>query len=124
MNKLVVLLLSLLFLSCYRVDRNCIDFKNGKFEYQFTTDGDTIKGTIIRVNDLQIEYFNNKIDSSSVRWINDCEFVSKLLHPKYKSEEASINIKILNTTEDSYTFEYYIVGEKNKKQRGTAKKIN
>ncbi len=123
MNKIFIFLFLFLLTSCYKVERKCSDFKNGTFEYSYIENGNEIKGSIIRNDDLQIESYNKKIDSSSVRWINDCEFVAKLIHPKSKKEESSIHIKILTTTKDSYTFEYYIVGEKDKKQRGTAKKI-
>lgn len=124
MNKILVLFLFAISMSsCYQVERECVDFKNGSFEYSYIDNEKEIKGTIVRKNDLQIESYNKRIDSSSVRWINDCEFVAKMLHPKSKNEESSIHIKILTTTKDSYTFEYYIVGKKDKKQRGTAKKI-
>lgn len=125
MYKILVFFLFLSLSSCYQIERECADFKNGTFEYSYIDDNENeIKGSIIRTNDLQIESFNNKVDSSSVRWINDCEFVAKLLRPKSKNEEASIHIKILTTTKDSYTFEYYIVGKKENKQRGIAKKID
>ncbi len=76
-----------------------------------------------RNGDLEIDYFGGKIDSSSVRWINDCEYIMKKMHPKNKAEEKSVHVKILTTTGNSYTFEYNIVGDNNK-SRGTAIKTN
>ena len=38
-------------------------------------------------------------------------------------EEQAVHMKILSTTDNSYTFEYNIVGDNNK-SRGTAIKIN
>ena len=72
---------------------------------------------------MQVEIFENEKDTSSVRWINDCEYIIKNIHPKNKAEQQPIHIKILSTTADSYTFEYSIVGE-SKKSKGTAIKTN
>ncbi|CAM4384380.1 DNA topoisomerase IV [Zobellia nedashkovskayae] len=105
--------------SCYEPERNCTEFKDGKFAFT-TTIGDEEKTTIfLRKGDLEIDYFDGKADSSSVRWINDCEYIVKKLDPKNKSEEQSVHMKILSTTADSYIFEYNIVGE-SKHDRGTA----
>lgn len=76
-----------------------------------------------RTEDMEIDEFEGKIDSSSIRWINDCEYVLKNLNPKNKAEEKPIHIKILSTTDSSYSFEYNIVGDNNK-FKGTAHKIN
>ncbi len=76
----------------------------------------------MRNDTLEIDFFNGVADTSSVRWINDCEYIVKKLHPKSKSEEQSIHMKILSTTENSYTFEYNIVG-KSQTSRGTAIKL-
>ncbi len=78
--------------------------------------------TFIRKDGIEIEYFQVKSDTSSVRWINDCEYIVKKINPKNMAEEKSVHMKILSTTDDTYTFEYNIVGDK-KKSRGTATKI-
>jgi hypothetical protein len=56
------------------------------------------------------------------RWINNCELVLRTLNPKSKSELKNIHIKILTTTDSSYTYEYSFVGE-NRKEIGLAIKI-
>ncbi len=116
------LICSLLFSSCYETSRNCSDFKTGSFKFTYTIDGEEKIGTFIRSKTLNIDYFENKIDSASVRWINDCEYVQVKLNPKNKREERAIHMKILSTTDSSYTFEYNFVG-KSQKQRGTAYKV-
>lgn len=73
----------------------------------------------MREGALEVDYFDGKADSSSVRWINDCEYIVKKLNPKNKSEEVPIHIKILTTKDKSYTFEYNAVGQ-SKKSKGTA----
>ena len=113
--------------SCYHTERNCADFKEGTFEFTYIQDGKEKKGRFVRINDFSIEYYDGKIDTSSVRWINDCEFITKKMNPVNSNEEKAIHMKILNTTSDSYTFEYkYAVKQPNKEQRvvkGVAKKV-
>ena len=108
--------------ACYQPERNCTDFKNGKFSFTAKID-DTEHTTIFVRNDsMEIDYFDGKVDTSSVRWINDCEYIVKKLHPKNMAEEKSIHMKILSTTSDSYTFEYRIVGSNNR-TTGTAVRV-
>lgn len=75
--------------------------------------------TFVREDNLEIDYFDGRADTSEVRWINECEYVVRKLNPKSAAEEKSIHMKILSTTKDSYAFEYNIVGSSNK-SRGTA----
>jgi len=77
--------------------------------------------TFVRNDSIEIDYFRGKADTSSVRWINDCEYIVKKLHPKNRNEEKAIHMKILTTEGNQYTFEYNVVGE-TRKERGTALK--
>ncbi|GAA3580801.1 hypothetical protein GCM10022395_31610 [Snuella lapsa] len=77
------------------------------------------KSKFKRTEVLQIETYNNKIDSAQLRWINDCEVVFKTINPKNMAEQKDIHLKILTTTDSSYTYEYSYVGEVIK-QKGTA----
>lgn len=116
--------LLLLFLACGQPpERNCEDFETGKFSFTATINGEEKKTTFYRTLEIEVDEFEGKKDSSSIRWINDCEYVLKNLNPKNKAEEKPIHIKILTTKESSYTFEYNIVGD-NKKFKGTAHKIH
>ncbi|WP_036384664.1 hypothetical protein [Muricauda sp. MAR_2010_75] len=103
--------------------RNCTDFKTGEFSFTTIVDGEEKKTTFQRTLDTEVDYFEGHRDTSSVRWINDCEYVLKNKNPKNKSEEKSIHIKILTTTDSSYTFEYNAIGDK-RKFKGTAYKID
>lgn len=118
-------LLILLFLSSCATppERNCKDFKNGSFTFTTSINGEEKTTIFTRNEDIEIDIYEGKTDTSSVRWINDCEYIVKRLNPKNASEEKSIHMKILTTTNKSYTFEYNIVGN-NKKSRGTAIKTN
>ena len=119
---------SLFFLSislagCYNVERDCTNFQTGIFYSEISIDGNLYKSEFVRTKDLQIETYNKSIDSSEVRWINDCEVVFKTINPKSMVEQKDIHLKILVTTDSTYTFEYSYVGEKTK-QKGIATKIN
>ena len=112
----------ILFNSCYQIERNCTDYQTGNFESSIVINDVTYTSTFRRTKDLQIESFEGKIDSSEVRWINDCEVVFKTINPKNMAERKDIHLKILITTDSTYAFEYSYVGEAIK-QQGTAKLI-
>ena len=118
-----ILLLTFLIFSCYNPERNCQDFKTGAFEYKALIGTEVLSTTFTRNDTLEIDCFNGKSDSSSIRWINDCEYIVKKINPKNMAEEKAIHIKILTTKGNEYNFEYNIVGDTNK-QKGTAKKID
>ncbi|SHI37341.1 DNA topoisomerase IV [Aquimarina spongiae] len=119
---LFTLFCGLLFTGCYQQERNCTEFHTGTFEFETLLDGELAKTTFVRNDSIEIDYFRGKSDTATIRWINDCEYIVKKLHPKSMSEEKSIHMKILSTDGDIYTFEYGLVGSANK-QKGTAKKI-
>lgn len=122
--KKIVLLLSMLFLitSCYSPKRDCVQFKTGSFQFESYLNGELVTSTFVRNDSIEIDRFEGKTDTSSVRWINDCEYIVKNLNPKNMAEQKPLHIKILTTDKNSYTFEYGLVGEP-KKQRGKVEKI-
>ena len=127
--KHIILYLLLFFLtSCYQQERNCKDFRTGTFEFNYTIEGIEKTGTFVRTESLNIDYYENVIDTSSIRWINDCEFILQKTHPKNRAEEKAIHMKILNTNEDSYTFEYQLAvknpSRKLRIEKGEARKIS
>lgn len=123
MKKIILLPLVFLQLSCYDAERDCKDFKTGKFKFEYEVNG-IKKTTLFERNDsIEIETFEEKTDTASIRWVNDCEYVLLKLHPKNRAEEKAIGMKILTTTKNSYTFEFGMVGS-DAKQRGTVTKIN
>ena len=109
--------------SCYQPERDCKTFKNGTFTFTSIINNEEKTTTFVRYENIEIDYYEGKSDTATVRWINDCEYVVKKLNPANKAEEKSIHMKIRSTTDSSYTFEYGIVGETNKSV-GTAIKIN
>jgi hypothetical protein len=113
----------LLLTSCYQQERNCKDFKTGKFTSETEIEGKKYTSTFERNDSIQIEMYEGKIDTFKVRWTNDCEYVIQNIHPKNRAEKKPVQMKILTTNSKSYTFEYSFVGDA-KKQRGTATKLN
>lgn len=113
----------LLLTSCYNTTRNCKDYKTGEFYSEVIINNELFKSEFKRTEDLQIEVYNTKTDSSQLRWINDCEVIFKTINPKNMAEKKDIHLKILTTTDSSYTYEYSYVGE-TRKQKGVAYKIN
>ena len=111
MRNLPLFLGLLFFISCYQPERNCQDFRNGSFEFTTTLNGESVTTTFLRQDTLEVDYFQGKADSSSIRWINDCEFVVQKLNPRSQAEKQAILMKILSTTENSYTFEYGLIGQ-------------
>lgn len=118
----MVILACLMLTACYSPERNCKDFKTGTFTFQTYIDGKLVKTKFTRNDTLEIDYFQGEVDSSSVRWINDCEYILTNLHPETKAEEKPLHIKILTTDKNTYTFEFSQVESPNK-QKGTVTKI-
>ena len=117
---LISLLLSIS--SCYNIERNCNDFHTGTFEFEALIDGELAKTTFIRNDSIEIDFYQGKSDTSSIRWINDCEYIVKKINPKNMAEQKALHMKILTTDGNTYMFEYAIVGS-NTKQKGVVKKI-
>lgn len=123
MRKTIVLFLFISSLiSCYQPERNCKDFQTGTFEFESYLSGEMVTSSFVRNDSIEIDFFQGKTDTSSVRWINDCEYILKNKNPKNMAERKPIHIKILTTDKDGYTFEYGIVGE-TRKERGSVKKV-
>ncbi|WP_439151227.1 hypothetical protein [Winogradskyella sp.] len=128
MKRFFIVLSAIILVGCYEVERNCVDFKTGEFEFNYTINGIEKTGQFTRTDSLNIDYYEGKVDSSSVRWINDCEFILKKLNPKSNADKDAIHMKILSTSDNSYTFEYKLAVKKPNKplnvQKGIATKIN
>lgn len=119
MNKYWVILIAILLTSCYVADRNCTDFKTGTYLSEIVINGRKHQTKSVRTDSLVIETYKGKTDTASIRWVNDCEYVLRKLHPKNMAEQKAISIRILTTTKNSYTFEFGEVGNDNR-QKGVA----
>ena len=123
MKKIIFLLPLLSLMSCYDVEHNCKDFKTGKFKFDYTVNGVKKTTVFVRTDSIEIETYEGKTDTSSIRWVSDCEYILRKINPKNMEEKKAVNMKILTTSKKSYTFEFGIVGS-DVKQRGTVEKIS
>lgn len=119
----LVFILAGSLVSCYEPERDCKAYKTGSFAFSYEI-GDSLKtGRFTRGEHYSVDYFDNKIDSATIRWFNDCEFVLQDLDSK-----VGIHYKIIKTTDSSYTFQYKnAIKDPNKKlvvKTGTAYKTN
>lgn len=121
--KRYLLFLSFLFISCYSVERDCIPFHEGTFEFSQIINGKMTRSVFQRSAQFEIEVYEGVTDTASIRWVNDCECILTKLNPSSNQDKRPIQIKILSTKENSYTFEYSLVGDNANKQRGTIQKI-
>lgn len=118
MKYFLPIILLCLFTSCQNIERNCNDYKTGYFKFTFKDNGIEKTAHFIRTEKYNIDLFEDKIDSASIRWINDCEFIQKKINPKNMAEERAVHFKITATTKNSYTFKYQDASpDSNKKKR-------
>ena len=120
----ILLLISFIVISCQKqLECNPKNFKTGKFVFMQETNGKKEITLFERTDKLQIETYNGRTDTASVRWVNDYEFIIQKLHPRNMAERKAISMRIVSTKGKTYTFEYSFVGE-SKKQIGTVTKTN
>lgn len=123
MKKILLLLIAFTMVSCYKnQERNCTEFKTGKFRAEFKVGQKTENMVFERNDSIEIGTYQGKTDTAYVRWVNDCECISQKKNPKNNQEKKSIASKILTTSKNSYTFEFGEVGS-DSKQKGTVTKI-
>jgi hypothetical protein len=122
LNKFISILI-FLFISCYSVSRNCKDFHEGEFLFKSIINGEIKTSKFIRKKNIEIEIFENKIDTAKIKWVNECECILTKLNPLSNQEKRPIQIKIISTKKDSYVFEYSLVGDLKNIRRGKIIKI-
>ena len=123
MKKIIPLALLLSLSSCFETpERDCKSFKTGKFKFEHEIDGVKKSTTFVRTENQEIDFFEGKSDTSSIRWINDCEYILENVKPKNRAEKKAVHVKILNTKDLKYNFEYSFVGDA-KKQFGSVTKL-
>lgn len=91
MKFILILFSALVLVSCYNQERNCTDFKTGKFISETEIEGKKYTSTFERNDSIQIETYEGKIDTFKVRWTNDCEYVIQNINPKNREEKSSSN---------------------------------
>lgn len=124
LKRFLVSSIFIYLLGCNLPERNCLDYKNGDFEFSTVINGEVTTSKFSRRDSIEIEYFENKIDTSFVNWVSDCEFILRKKNPTTSADKKAVNMKILSTSKNGYVFEFSIVGDKKNIFRGEAIKIN
>ena len=115
---------SVLFFSCTLPEKNCSQFKVGEFNFESKTESGIYSSRSVRNDSIEIEFFGSSIDTSKITWVSECEYILRKIKPKTLSEEKAISVKIINTSEKGYLFEYSFVGDKENRARGNAFKVD
>ncbi len=115
---------SVLFFSCVLPEKNCSQFKVGEFNFESKTESGIYSSRSVRNDSIEIEFFGSSVDTSKITWVSECEYILRKLRPKTLSEEKAISVKIINTSEKGYLFEYSFVGDKENRARGNAFKVD
>ena len=124
MQKCFTACLSFLIWGCYSVERNCLPFHEGQFQFTTMVNGAMQTATFSRKGNLEIERFQGQIDSANIRWVNDCECILTKINPTSNQDKRPIRMRIIQTQDSSsYIFEYALVGDNKNTQRGTIQKI-
>ena len=120
--KKIALIISIftLFISCKEEPLNPDRFKTGTFEIPAGKGYE--KTVIIRQDSLQIEKYQDRIDTLSIIWKNNFSYTLQMIHPKTAIDEDPIHIKITNIEKKSYDFEA-VIGHSNFVQKGKIIKI-
>ncbi|MDD3723377.1 MAG: hypothetical protein PHW92_13000 [Lutibacter sp.] len=90
-------------------------FKSGTFEIAAGKGYE--KTIVIRQDSIQIEKYEDRIDTLSISWKNNFNYTLKMLHPKTAIDEDPIHIKITSIKDNSYEFEA-VIGNSNYVQKG------
>jgi len=120
MKKIALLIFLTAIVSCNTTPLKADRFKSGTFEIPAGKGYE--KTTIIRQDSIQIEKYEDRIDTLSISWKNNFNYTLKMLHPKTAIDEDPIHVKITNVEDDSYEFEA-VIGYSNYVQKGEIFKI-
>lgn len=110
----------LLAWSCGQERMNINSLKQGTFKT--VLDDSELSSTAVRNDSIQIESFNNKLDTFKIFWKNDFEYVLTKTHPKTLLDSTPFYVKIIEVKQNSYSFIASYKGS-NFKQKGTAVKL-
>ena len=121
MRKIVLIIaVFTLILSCKNEPLDPDRFKTGTFEIPGGKGYE--KTVIIRQDSIQIEKYEDRIDTLSITWKNNFNYTLKMINPETAIDEDPIHIKITNIEKNSYEFEA-VIGHSNFIQKGEIIKI-
>ena len=114
----------LISIACHSQSDKLLDCKilhNVKLKY---ADAPNRNDFVVINDNKHIEYLKNGTYyiKSDLNWINECEYILENVKPKNRAEKKAVHVKILNTKDSKYNFEYSFVGDA-KKQFGSVTKL-
>ena len=95
MKKILLLLLFITSDGLLQCGKKLQNFHTGTFQFQQIIGDQLQTSRFLRTASLEVEYFNTKVDSASIRWINPCECVLTKLNPTSNQDKRPIAIKII-----------------------------
>lgn len=123
MRNLLIILFTLFALTgCQPKQLKDVDYyKTGVFK---TVLKDMNISSIAKRNDsIQIETFEGKSDTFSIKWKSDFEYILLKKSPKTALDSTPFHVKITKFDGDSYQFKAFYK-DSNFKQEGTSQKLN
>ena len=123
MRKLIFIFSCIiLFSSCKTEEKLDVkSFRIGTFEIPATKEYS--KTLIKRIDNLQIETYEGKVDTLLIHWKNDFNYTLNMLNMMNGMEEDPIHVQITRLNSDSYEFTA-VIGHSNFKQNGKVFKIS
>lgn len=76
------------FVGCFTPERKCSDFKTGQFHFETEINGKTEETFFVRKDSIEIDFYKGKADTTTIRWVNDCEYILTKLNPKNNQEKS------------------------------------
>ena len=119
-NIVLIIAVFTLILSCKNEPLDPDRFKTGTFEIPGGKGYE--KTVIIRQDSIQIEKYEDRIDTLLITWKNNFNYTLKMINPETAIDEDPIHIKITNIEKNSYEFEA-VIGHSNFIQKGEIIKI-
>lgn len=119
--RFLYLILISVFISCSTGNNTDISsFREGSFKTYLGERKDS--SFFYRNKNIQIETYNNQIDTFSIYWKSNFEYELRKLSPKSKLDSLPFIVKITAIKENYYKFKGAYLGS-NFKQQGTTHKV-
>ncbi len=119
--KLIFIVLFFFFIySCNNNRINILELREGTFET--TLASKDVKSIAIRTKSIQIETYNNKKDTFTIKWLNNFEYELLKIHPKSSLDSVPFIVKITKLSHNGYSFKAHYKGNKYI-QKGNAIKL-
>lgn len=121
MKKIIVLFAIISIIGCKKEIKNTENFRTGTFE--FPAEKGYKKTEVIRIDSLQIEKYDTKVDTLIIKWKDNFNYFLLMKNQKTAIDEDTIFVKITSVKSNSYEFETTI-GSSNYIQKGKLIKIS